>query len=203
MYGCLRLRNACSRHATPDSSCTPGRLCILLRRVLFGDLKDEAKVVRGGMAQPQNLQKGASEHVDVPRLRGFSVQTRNDKSVAELAATAGCIIHSTVQQVRKLGSYVVSSPKAENHCTVITSLPLSAEGAAGLPAIFQQRENAWKPANPPKEVNHVPHRGGLQRREQLTLWGEPLCRFREVGAERVLEVHEEAATALHRMALEP
>jgi RHS repeat-associated protein len=92
-------------------------------------LPDEAIVVRGGVAKPEQIEKGIGPHRDVPGLTGFSAQSREGASVADLAAAGGVgggpfphgqVSVTTVGNLRAIGCDVVPSPGGgANHVTVI------------------------------------------------------------------------------------
>jgi hypothetical protein len=118
---------------------------------MAGLLPDEAKVVRGGVATSTRLQKGVAEHIQVPGLTGFSVQSAAGKTVGELAR-AGEVPHrrisvTTVGQIRAAGRTmgvdvdVVPSPGRGYHATVKTPLPLPDDLAEALSKIFVQQPN--------------------------------------------------------------
>jgi len=108
-------------------------------------LEDDAFVVRGGRCRPQSFLGGVRSHPKVPGVAGFSVQSANGVSVAELAE-AGKIPHSsigvtTVGRVRELGLDVRPTPGRGLHATVVTGEPLEEEVAERLSAIFEVRKN--------------------------------------------------------------
>ena len=51
-----------------------------------GQSRSDVIVVRGGVATPQQIQRGVAEHVQVTGLTGFSVQSSPGKTIDELAA---------------------------------------------------------------------------------------------------------------------
>lgn len=105
----------------------------------------EVFVVRGGIATPEQLQKGVAEHRAVPGLTGFSVQSAPGKSIEELAAAGqfknAQISITTVQNLLKVGVAIVPSPGGGYHNTAVTPLPLSPQQAARISSIFQQMPN--------------------------------------------------------------
>ena len=112
-----------------------------LRLAFFGDLKDDAYVIRGGHTHPEQLRRGVDEHRAVPGLRGFSVNAENGLSVEELALAAGYpngqISWTQVSRLRRAGTNVIPSPGKAYHCTVIASVA----DATHLSAAFQQMPN--------------------------------------------------------------
>ena len=108
-------------------------------------------VVRGGIATPQQLQRGIAEHARVPGLTGFSVQSATGKTINELA-TAGQfrnrqISVTTVGEVEDAGGAlgfnirVVQSAGRGFHCTVTTPNPLPNDLALALSKVFRQMPN--------------------------------------------------------------
>lgn len=93
-----------------------------------GGVADDAFVVRGGVATPDQIARGVGPHRDVPGLMGFSAQSRTGASVEELAATGGVgggpfphgqVSVTTAGQLRCIGCSVVPSPGGgANHVTV-------------------------------------------------------------------------------------
>jgi len=85
--------------------------------------------VRGGIATPQQIEKGIGPHRDNPSLVGFSAQSRAGASVYDLASTGsvgnkpfpnGKVSVTTVGGLRCIGCAVVRSPGAgANHVTVV------------------------------------------------------------------------------------
>ncbi|MBK8252951.1 MAG: RHS repeat-associated core domain-containing protein [Polyangiaceae bacterium] len=90
---------------------------------------DDANVVRGGIATPDQIAKGTGPHRNVPDLSGFSAQSRNGATVTELAANGGVgggpfphgkVSVTTAGKLRGIGCEVVPSPGAgANHVTVV------------------------------------------------------------------------------------
>jgi Pretoxin HINT domain len=93
-----------------------------------GGIPDDAYVVRGGIATPEQIAWGIGPHRDVPGLTGFSAQSRGSASVSDLAATGGVgggafphgkVSVTTAGKLRCIGCDVVSSPGGgANHVTV-------------------------------------------------------------------------------------
>jgi RHS repeat-associated protein len=95
---------------------------------LAGGIPDDAYVVRGGAATPDQIANGIGPHRDVAGLTGFSAQSKPGASVEELASTGGVgggpfphgkVSVTTVKELRCIGCDVVKSPGAgANHVTV-------------------------------------------------------------------------------------
>jgi hypothetical protein len=108
-------------------------------------------VVRGGLASPENLQDGTSEHALVSGLYGFSVQYSPGKTIQELAAAGrfrnAQISVTTVEQlVAAAGGAgykiaVVSSPGIGYHATVEVPDPLPDDLALALSNAFRRMPN--------------------------------------------------------------
>ena len=91
-------------------------------------IADDALVVRGGIATPEQLADGTGPHRTLP-IVGFSVQSRADASVKELASTGavgngpipnGKVSVTTAGELRSLGCGVLCTPGAgANHATVV------------------------------------------------------------------------------------
>lgn len=108
-------------------------------------------VVRGGIVTPQQLQRGIAEHVRVPGLTGFSVQSAPGKAIDQLAA-AGQFRNRQIS-VTTIGEFedaaaalgfnvsVVPSPGRGFHCTVTTPNPLPDDFALALSQVFRQMPN--------------------------------------------------------------
>lgn len=64
-----------------------GRLAAL-QVAFFGNLVDQALVIRGGIATPDLLRRGIAEHLQVPGLVGFSVTSENGHTRDQLAQAA-------------------------------------------------------------------------------------------------------------------
>jgi RHS repeat-associated protein len=98
---------------------------------------DEAHVVRGGIATPEQIAKGIGPHKGVPGLTGFSAQARTGASVEELASTGGVgggpfphgkISVTTAGELRCIGCEVVPSPGGgANHVTVVPGTATSGQ----------------------------------------------------------------------------
>jgi len=116
-----------------------------------GTVPDDAFVVRGGVATPEQIARGIVPHRDVPGLTGFSAQSRAGASVEELAAAGGVgsvpfphgqVSVTTAAELRRVGCDVVTSPGGgANHVTV-TSGPASPAQISGL---FEPRPNPARP----------------------------------------------------------
>ncbi|WP_437307161.1 DUF6531 domain-containing protein [Sorangium sp. So ce388] len=91
-------------------------------------IPNEAFVVRGGVAKPEQIAQGIGPHRDVPGLTGFSAQSRAGASIEELASTGGVgggpfphgqVSVTTAGKLRSIGCDVVPSPGGgANHVTV-------------------------------------------------------------------------------------
>jgi hypothetical protein len=114
-------------------------------------IPDDAFVVRGGVATPEQIARGIGPHRDVPGLTGFSAQSRAGATVEELAATGGVgngpfpngqVSVSTAGQLRCIGCDVIPSPGAgANHVTVTP-------GPATPAQISEQLKPRRNPARP-------------------------------------------------------
>lgn len=117
-----------------------GRLAAL-QVAFFGNLVDQALVIRGGIATPDLLRRGIAEHLQVPGLVGFSVTSENGHTRDQLAQAAqypnGQISYAEVGSLRVIGSNVIPSPGRGLHCTVIAE----AGQAEQLSGAFQQAPN--------------------------------------------------------------
>jgi hypothetical protein len=111
-------------------------------------------IVRGGVATPEQLRDGTSEHRDVPGLTGFSVRRQPGKTVEELAAAGQfrnrIISVTTVRELVLAGQragyaiQVLPTPRGLYHQTVqtvVTPHPLPYDLATALSRAFSQREN--------------------------------------------------------------
>jgi hypothetical protein len=138
----------------PVTSTGPEQVVFPPKTVPFGPDEDDetdAYVVRGGIATPDQLSKGVAEHMQVPGLTGFSVQSESGKSIGELALAGEFknkqISVSTVRAIRAVGGTfghnvdVVKSPGIGYHKTVTTPMPLPSTLAIGLSAAFVQMPN--------------------------------------------------------------
>jgi RHS repeat-associated protein len=115
-----------------------------------GCIPNEAHVVRGGIATPEQISSGIAEHRDVPGLVGFSAQSRAGASVEELAMNGGKyggpfpngkISVTTAGKLRCIGCDVVPSPGAgANHVTVQTN----SVSPTDISAAFEQLPNPGK-----------------------------------------------------------
>jgi tetratricopeptide (TPR) repeat protein len=102
-------------------------------------------VVRAGVATPQQLKEGVDEHLGMPGLTGFSVQSAPGKTIEELAAAGGFphgqISVTTVGALLAVGVPVVKSPGRGYHNTAKTEDPLTSPHAEAISAVFKQRPN--------------------------------------------------------------
>lgn len=108
-------------------------------------------VVRGGIATPQQLQRGIAEHARAPGLTGFSVQSAPGKTINELAAAGQFhnrqISVTTVEGLEDAGRClgfdirVVPSPGRGFHNTVTTPNPLPTDLAKALSEVFRRMPN--------------------------------------------------------------
>lgn len=108
-------------------------------------------VVRGGIATPQQLQRGIAEYAQVPGLTGFSVQSAPGKTINELAAAGQFrnkqISVTTVGELENAGGAlgfhirVVPSPGRGFHNTATTPNPLPDDLAIALSKVFRQIPN--------------------------------------------------------------
>ena len=108
-------------------------------------------VVRGGIANSSQLQRGVALHFEVPGLTGFSVQSEPDKTIDELAQAGQFpnkqISVSSVKSLKIAAMAVgylievVKSPGRGYHKTVATPMPLSARLADALSSAFESMPN--------------------------------------------------------------
>jgi hypothetical protein len=148
----------------PQAAARAAEFCGTLLVYLLGQLvnlqtqadvqarKPEPKwVVRGGIATPEQLQRGSSEHKAVPGLFGFSVQYQPGKTIVELA-TAGRfrnkqISVTTAEAIVAAGAAagygvsIVKSPGSGYHHTVQVPNPFPDDLATVLSAAFTQIPN--------------------------------------------------------------
>ncbi|MBM3242357.1 hypothetical protein FJZ31_39330 [Candidatus Poribacteria bacterium] len=141
------MRNPNANHKQPDQSRSPG-----------GGSENVPKpggrsdiVFRGGIATPQQLQKGIAEHARVEGLTGFSVQSAHGKTINELAAAGQFrnkqISVTTVGELEDAGwslgfnVRVIPSPGRGFHNTVTTPNPLPDDLAEALSEVFRQMPN--------------------------------------------------------------
>jgi hypothetical protein len=108
-------------------------------------------IVRGGVATPEQLRDGTSEHRDVPGLTGFSVRRQPGKTVEELAAAGQ--FRNRIISVTTIGELVLAgqragyaiqilpTPRGLYHQTVVAPHPLPYHLAEALSRAFVQREN--------------------------------------------------------------
>ena len=107
----------------------------------------EQVIVRAGLARPASRIVGATPHLLVPGLSGFSVQSAPGVPVEELAR-AGRFPHpwisvTTVVSLRRHGlDLVFPTPgKGAYHATVRAPCPLPADIAVLLSGLFIRRRN--------------------------------------------------------------
>ena len=107
-------------------------------------------VVRGGLADPNNLIAGSQSTNFLGGISGFSVTTAPGLSVPQLAQAGnypnGSISWTTTGQLATLGLGVVSTPTSSNpfHGTVIVPIPLSLPLATAISAQFQTILNPYR-----------------------------------------------------------
>lgn len=112
--------------------------------------RDEVQnVVRGGITTPQSLIDRSAEHIAVPGLYGFSVQSAPGLSVEQLARAGGFpnrqISVTTTAALAELGIAVVPSPGAGYHATAQVPNPFPPGLAAQISGIFRQQPNPILP----------------------------------------------------------
>ena len=102
-------------------------------------------VVRGGIATPEQLQNGVAEHIAVPGLTGFSVQSEPGKTIEELAAAGqfrnAQISVTTVRELENAGVKLEPTPGRGYHKTAMTPMPLPPDQAAKISAVFKPVPN--------------------------------------------------------------
>jgi RHS repeat-associated protein len=105
-------------------------------------------VVRAGVATPNSLIAGSAEHLAVPGLYGFSVQSEPGRSVNDLAQAGAFpnrqISVTTTAELAGVGVAVVPSPGAGYHATAQVPNPLSADLASSISGVFRQQENPFR-----------------------------------------------------------
>jgi len=111
-------------------------------------------IVRGGLATPEQLRAGTSEHRYVPGLTGFSVRRQPGKTVEELAAAGQfrnrMISVTTMGELRLAGTLagytiqVLATPRGLFHQTVVVPHPLPIDLAEALSLAFSHRENVTR-----------------------------------------------------------
>jgi hypothetical protein len=111
-----------------------------------GGLADSALVVRGGVATPAQLTKGAETIAADGTLNGVSVQSANGATVEQLSQGLrnNQVSVTTVGDVRAAGGEVVSTPKPENPC----HCDMNGLGAEEASKLFKAQPNPNKVTAP-------------------------------------------------------
>jgi hypothetical protein len=108
-------------------------------------------VVRSGIATPEQLKDGTSEHKAIAGLYGFSVQYQPGRSIQELAAAGWFpnrhISVATIEDLVAVGENagynvsVVKSPGRGYHHTIEVPYPMPDDLATALSNVFTQMLN--------------------------------------------------------------
>jgi len=114
-----------------------------------GPSQDEVQnVVRAGVATPNSLIAGSAEHLAVPGLYGFSVQSAPGLSVEDLAQAGAFpnrqISVTTTAELAGVGVAVVPSLGAGYHATAQVPNPLPADLALSISGVFRQQDNPFR-----------------------------------------------------------